>query len=240
MQSARIYAVWDRALSFVHAIRACIEWVLSHNASRFGIASRASRDDARETRAHKARVVRVVAFGGAMARDAACVVARALDSCVDANRLEVVDAPSRVVTAAIAAPEAHDDQGVAYAIVVETAEGDEPAMEAREVVREVLRAAASASAGTGASTPTYALVAIGDTNIIPDRSAFRSNQNVSADCNAVGHTIDNALRLRLGWRRVGRRMDVDAAKLSEDWASADDAPAEITRWARDVVHALAT
>jgi hypothetical protein len=34
-------------------------------------------------------------------------------------------------------------------------------------------------------------------------------------------------------------MDVDAAKLSEDWARADDAPAEIARWARDVVHALA-
>ena len=54
------------------------------------------------------------------------------------------------------------------------------------------------------------MVGVGDTNIIADRMAFRSNQNTAADCNQAAQTLDRALT-KLGWRRLCGRCECNAA-----------------------------
>jgi len=142
---------------------------------------------------------------------------------------------------------------VIYVLVVETAEFENPADESVTFIRDCLAAskknrAAGAAAGdddraspsrwrirrvddddVGSAAPVpvaYAVVAVGDTDAMPERAAFRSNQNTAADCNQAGALADDAVK-RLGGTRVTPRRYLDAARDELDVAAA--------AWCRDTL-----
>ena len=129
-----------------------------------------------------------------------------------------------------------EEDDAPYVFVVETAEFDEPAREAREAVKMILKRAANDS-----SPPPpprrFAVVMIGDCDIIGERAAYRCNQNVVDDCNRCGIAVETALRRGLGWRRVGDACKLDRSKADDDaWARRECVA--VDAWARDVVKEL--
>ena len=124
---------------------------------------------------------------------------------------------SCAVTATTRAMDAATGEEATVVFVVETAEGDEPAAEARAAVKMILREA-KARNGDGAGDARgrrYATAMVGDCDIIGDRAAYRSNQSVVEDCNAVGLAVDAALR-RFGWTRAAESLRVDKSKEDDD------------------------
>ena len=124
------------------------------------------------------------------------------------------DAPTTMTRDAL---EHAEEDDAPYVFVVETAEFDEPAREAREGVKMILKRAANDSLPP--PPRRFAVVMIGDCDIIGERAAYRCNQNVVDDCNRCGIAVETALRRGLGWRRVGDACKLDRSKVEDDaWA----------------------
>jgi hypothetical protein len=130
----------------------------------------------------------------------------------------------------------NDDDFIVF--VVETAERDEPAPEARDRVKSILKRASSSANAKSKSSRLYGLLGVGDCDIIPDRAAFRSNQSVARDCNAVAVVVDEALRVRFGWTRAGQATLVDVSKESEWGSASDETTPTIRAWADGVAASL--
>jgi hypothetical protein len=130
----------------------------------------------------------------------------------------------------------NDDDFIVF--VVETAERDEPAPEARDRVKSILKRASSSANAKSKSSRLYGLLGVGDCDIIPDRAAFRSNQSVARDCNAVAVVVDEALRVRFGWTRAGQATLVDVSKESEWGSASDETTPAIRAWADGVAASL--
>ena len=201
-RATRAHALWDVARS----LRACVDAVLDAIARR-----RARRATTRDGDGDGA--MRVVCLGGALGREMSAMVATAWTRRGAGRRAEVA---SCAVTATRRAMDAATEEAT-LVFVVETAEGDEPAAEARAAVKMILREA-KARNGDGAGDARgrrYATAMVGDCDIIGDRAAYRSNQSVVEDCNAVGLAVDAALR-RFGWTRAAESLRVDKSKEDDD------------------------
>jgi hypothetical protein len=202
-RATRADALWDVARS----LRACVDAVLDAIARR-----RARRTTTRDGDGDGA--MRVVCLGGALGREMSAMVATAWTRKGAGRRAEVA---SCAVTATRRAMDAATEEEATVVFVVETAEGDEPAAEARAAVKMILREA-KARNGDGAGDARgrrYATAMVGDCDIIGDRAAYRSNQSVVEDCNAVGLAVDAALR-RFGWTRAAESLRVDKSKEDDD------------------------
>ena len=202
-RATRAHALWDVARS----LRARVDAVLDAIARR-----RARRATTRDGDGDGA--MRVVCLGGALGREMSAMVATAWTRKGAGRRAEVA---SCAVTATRRAMDAATEEEATLVFVVETAEGDEPAAEARAAVKMILREA-KARNGDGAGDARgrrYATAMVGDCDIIGDRAAYRSNQSVVEDCNAVGLAVDAALR-RFGWTRAAESLRVDKSKEDDD------------------------
>ena len=144
----------------------------------------------------------------------------------------------------------------AYVLVVETAEFENPADGAVTLLRDLLAASkkskttprrwevrsvetsattretASDDASDARAEPRrvrFAVVAVGDTDAMPERAAFRSKQNGASDCNQAGQLADRLFAARGGVRIAPRlEMDVsrDAARAqTEEWVDRTLLPA---------------
>lgn len=123
-----------------------------------------------------------------------------------------------------------------YILVVETAEFENPADGAVPFMKELLSAAKKNRKGEGAwgirciptvtaaaqqqeqeqrrrrrRRPVFAVVAVGDTDCMMERAAFRSKQNTAGDCNQAGQVVDRTV-LGLGGVRCCARCEIDAAR----------------------------
>jgi len=105
-------------------------------------------------------------------------------------------------------------------------------------VKSILKRASAAKSKKSKSSRLYGLLGVGDCDIIPDRAAFRSNQSVARDCNAVAVVVDEALRVRLGWMRAGEATLVDVSKESEWGSAGDETTPAIRAWADGVAASL--
>ena len=205
-RATRARALWDVARS----LRARVDAVLDAIARR--ARRRARRATTRDGDGEDA--MRVVCLGGALGREMSAMVATAWTRRGAGRRAEVA---SCAVTATRRAMDAATGEDPTVVFVVETAEGDEPAAEARAAVKMILREA-KARNGDGAGDARgrrYATAMVGDCDIIGDRAAYRSNQSVVEDCNAVGLAVDAALR-RFGWTRAAESLRVDKSKEDDD------------------------
>ena len=61
------------------------------------------------------------------------------------------------------------------------------------------------------SMVAYAVLAVGDTDAMPERAMYRSNQNTAGDCNQVGQLADKIMK-QLGGERVCPRGEIDVAR----------------------------
>ena len=186
--ATRVYEIWDALRRARACLVACVDAIARRRARR-----RARRDDDAAT-ATRGRRVRVVCLGGALGREMSAMVATAWTRRGAGRRAEVA---SCAVTATRRAMDAATEEEATLVFVVETAEGDEPAAEARAAVKMILREAKSARRRRRRATRArrrYATAMVGDCDIIGDRAAYRSNQSVVEDCNAVGLAVDAALR----------------------------------------------
>jgi len=165
-----------------------------------------------------------LALGGALAVETSDVIARALAARgVECARAGGENALEEALERA-AGPESH-----LLVLVCETDDDDEPPMEARAVVREIFRRAASGIATVGA----FACACVGDNDARRERASWRCNQTTATDCNAVGLAVETAMRRGMGMRRVGDVLALDRSKEDEDaWARGESARAET--WAADV------
>ena len=59
------------------------------------------------------------------------------------------------------------------------------------------------------------MVMVGDCDVIAARGAFLHNQSVPLDANAVGASVDAALR-KIGWMRIGPAMVIDRSKEEDE------------------------
>lgn len=242
--SEGIFEAWEAVRQAWTAWTAC--WVAVCRALGFGRTNQKTLDAVPSTRRAgraeanaNARVVRVVNLGGALGSEACACVTRALEvngaETTTASEGEDEDATTTMTRDALDGAE-HDD--APYVFVVETAEFDEPAREAREAVKMILKRAANDSSFAAAPPARrFAVVMIGDCDIIGDRAAYRSNQNVVDDCNRCGIAVETALRRGLGWRRVGDACKLDRSKVDDDAWSRRECVA-VDAWARDVVKEL--
>ena len=206
-RATRAHALWDVARSLRARVDAVLDAVLDAIARR-----RARRATTRDGDGEDA--MRVVCLGGALGREMSAMVATAWTRKGAGRRAEVA---SCAVTATRRAMDAATGEDPTVVFVVETAEGDEPAAEARAAVKMILREA-KARNGDGAGDARgrrYATAMVGDCDIIGDRAAYRSNQSVVEDCNAVGLAVDAALR-RFGWTRAAESLRVDKSKEDDD------------------------
>ena len=206
-RATRAHALWDVARSLRARVDAVLDAVLDAIARR-----RARRTTTRDGDGEDA--MRVVCLGGALGREMSAMVATAWTRRGAGRRAEVA---SCAVTATRRAMDAATEEEATVVFVVETAEGDEPAAEARAAVKMILREA-KARNGDGAGDARgrrYATAMVGDCDIIGDRAAYRSNQSVVEDCNAVGLAVDAALR-RFGWTRAAESLRVDKSKEDDD------------------------
>lgn len=176
--------------------------------------------------------MRAHALGGALAEEARACAIRALEraggACARASDVDALVGCVRDETNAM--------NDAIEVIVVETAEGDEPANEASRTVREILRAArvtARGGVGDAARGKRYAMVMVGDCDVIAARGAFLHNQSIPLDANAVGASVDAALR-KIGWMRIGPAMVIDRSK-EEDEAWSRGECARMRTWADTVV-----
>ena len=247
MRAERIFEVWNEWMRVSRAIMALFD-AFERRFGLFRVHQRfrsTMRNDARgrrrrrESPAEVAKTIRVFNLGGGLGLEATNRVARALRERLASRRFKVVVvADARDVD--VFDDDDDDDKGTDgdfIVFVVETAERDEPAPEARDRVKSILKRASSAKAKSKSSR-SYGLLGVGDCDIIPDRAAFRSNQSVARDCNAVAVVVDEALRVRFGWTRAGQATLVDVSKESE-WGSAGDKTTPAIRaWADGVAASL--
>ena len=61
------------------------------------------------------------------------------------------------------------------------------------------------------SMVAYAVLAVGDTDAMPERAMYRSKQNTAGDCNQVGQLADKIMK-QLGGERVCPRGEIDVAR----------------------------
>ena len=57
----------------------------------------------------------------------------------------------------------------------------------------------------------YAVLAVGDTDAMPERAMYRSKQNTAADCNQAGQLADKVME-QLGGLRLCPRGEIDVAR----------------------------
>ena len=194
----------------------------------------------RESSAAVEKTIRVFNLGGGLGLEATNRVARALRERLASRRYKVfVVADARDVD--VFDDDDDDDNGNDgdfIVFVVETAERDEPAPEARDRVKSILKRASSSAKAKSELSRSYGLLGVGDCDIIPDRAAFRSNQSVARDCNAVAVVVDEALRVRFGWTRAGQATLVDVSKESEWGSASDETTPAIRAWADGVAASL--
>lgn len=57
----------------------------------------------------------------------------------------------------------------------------------------------------------YAVLAVGDTDAMPERAMYRSKQNTAGDCNQAGQLADKVMK-QLGGERVCPRGEIDVAR----------------------------
>ena len=57
----------------------------------------------------------------------------------------------------------------------------------------------------------YAVLAVGDTDAMPERAMYRSKQNTAADCNQAGELADKVME-QLGGVRLCPRGEIDVAR----------------------------
>ncbi len=57
----------------------------------------------------------------------------------------------------------------------------------------------------------YAVLAVGDTDAMPERAMYRSKQNTAGDCNQAGQLADKVMK-KLGGVRVCPRGEIDVAR----------------------------
>ena len=124
-------------------------------------------------------------------------------------------------------------RGVAHVFVVETAEHENPADEAVTFIRDALaarkknretdaewrfryvpRGAVDSTSPSAAPAPAYAVVAVGDADVVAERSAFRSKQTPASDCNQAGQLADAAVAA-CGGRRLAPRLEIDFSRGEE-------------------------
>ena len=61
------------------------------------------------------------------------------------------------------------------------------------------------------SMVAYAVLAVGDTDAMPERAMYRSKQNTAGDCNQAGQLADKVMK-QLGGERVCPRGEIDVAR----------------------------
>lgn len=61
------------------------------------------------------------------------------------------------------------------------------------------------------SMVAYAVLAVGDTDAMPERAMYRSKQNTAGDCNQAGQLADKVMK-QLGGVRVCPRGEIDVAR----------------------------
>lgn len=244
MRSERIFEVWNAWTR----VRAAITALFDAFERQFGLfrihhrfRSTMRNDRRRDSPADDvwtAKTVRVFNLGGGLGLEATNRVARALRESLASRCFKVVVvADARDVDIFDDDDDnSNDDDFIVF--VVETAERDEPAPEARDRVKSILKRASSSANAKSKSSRLYGLLGVGDCDIIPDRAAFRSNQSVARDCNAVAVVVDEALRVRFGWTRAGQATLVDVSKESEWGSASDETTPAIRAWADGVAASL--
>ena len=144
----------------------------------------------------------------------------------------------------------------AYVLVVETAEFENPADGAVTLLRDLLaankkskttprrwevrsvetsdatkRETASPQTRTEPRRARFAVVAVGDTDVMAERAAFRSKQHCASDCNQAGQLADR-LFAASGGVRIAPRLEMDVSR--------DAAEAQTNEWVdRRLLPALA-
>ena len=149
----------------------------------------------------------------------------------------------------------------AYVLVVETAEFENPADGAVTLLRDLLaankktkttprrwevRSVENASQETTRKTASdatetrtepmtrrvrFAVIAVGDTDVMAERAAFRSKQHCASDCNQAGQLADR-LFAASGGIRIAPRLEMDVSR--------DAAEAQTNEWVdRTLLPALA-
>jgi hypothetical protein len=244
MRSEHIFEVWNAWTR----VRAAITALFDAFERQFGLfrihhrfRSTMRNDRRRDSPADDvwtAKTVRVFNLGGGLGLEATNRVARALRERLASRCFKVVVvADARDVDIFDDDDDnSNDDDFIVF--VVETAERDEPAPEARDRVKSILKRASSSANAKSKSSRLYGLLGVGDCDIIPDRAAFRSNQSVARDCNAVAVVVDEALRVRFGWTRAGQATLVDVSKESEWGSASDETTPAIRAWADGVAASL--
>lgn len=244
MRSERIFEVWNAWTR----VRAAITALFDAFERQFGLfrihhrfRSTMRNDRRRDSPADDVwtvKTVRVFNLGGGLGLEAANRVARALRERLASRCFKVVVvADARDVDIFDDDDDnSNDDDFIVF--VVETAERDEPAPEARDRVKSILKRASSSANAKSKSSRLYGLLGVGDCDIIPDRAAFRSNQSVARDCNAVAVVVDEALRVRFGWTRAGQATLLDVSKESEWGSASDETTPAIRAWADGVAASL--
>ena len=245
MRSERIFEVWNAWTR----VRAAITALFDAFERRFGLfrihhrfRSTMRNDRRRDSRADDVRgvkTVRVFNLGGGLGLEATNRVARALRERLASRWFKVVvDADAKDVDVFDDDDNGNGNDDEFIVFVVETAERDEPAPEARDRLKSILKRASSSAKAKSKSSRSYGLLGVGDCDIIPDRAAFRSNQSVARDCNAVAVVVDEALRVRFGWTRAGQATLVDVSKESEWGSAGDETTPAIRAWADGVAASL--
>lgn len=244
MRSERIFEVWNAWTR----VRAAINALFDAFERQFGLfrihhrfRSTMRNDRRRDSPADDVwtvKTVRVFNLGGGLGLEATNRVARALRERLASRCFKVVVvADARDVDIFDDDDDnSNDDDFIVF--VVETAERDEPAPEARDRVKSILKRASSSANAKSKSSRLYGLLGVGDCDIIPDRAAFRSNQSVARDCNAVAVVVDEALRVRFGWTRAGQATLLDVSKESEWGSASDETTPAIRAWADGVAASL--
>jgi hypothetical protein len=244
MRSERIFEAWNAWTR----VRAAITALFDAFERQFGLfrihhrfRSTMRNDRRRDSTAddvRAAKIVRVFNLGGVLGLEATNRVARALRERLSRCFKVVVVADAKDVDVFDDGNDDDDGNNDFIVFVVETAERDEPASEARDRVKSILKRASAAKSKKSKSSRLYGLLGVGDCDIIPDRAAFRSNQSVARDCNAVAVVVDEALRVRLGWMRAGEATLVDVSKESEWGSAGDETTPAIRAWADGVAASL--
>ena len=151
---------------------------------------------------------------------------------------DIVDVSDAPETAPETSPETASH---AYVLVVETAEFENPADGAVTLLRDLLaankkskttprrwavRSVETSSLETAsldaerkkndacaarAKLVRFAVVAVGDTDAMAERAAFRSKQNCAGDCNQAGQLADR-LFAACGGVRVAPRLEIDVSR----------------------------
>lgn len=244
MRSEHIFEVWNAWTR----VRAAITALFDAFERQFGLfrihhrfRSTMRNDRRRDSPADDVwtvKTVRVFNLGGGLGLEATNRVARALRERLASRCFKVVVvADARDVDIFDDDDDnSNDDDFIVF--VVETAERDEPAPEARDRVKSILKRASSSANAKSKSSRLYGLLGVGDCDIIPDRAAFRSNQSVARDCNAVAVVVDEALRVRFGWTRAGQATLLDVSKESEWGSASDETTPAIRAWADGVAASL--